>query len=314
MPGGPLDASRGLPDSGLGATGGILESPSRDPTAPHPRDKDDFRNTHHSSAEEVSLVRFVQRKTPVARRFSFLASRKVLRIELPCYPVYMRVDKKAATTMRREGKSYSEILKALKVPKATLSGWFGKANWSREVRKKLTAQATVASTERIRNLDRIRGRHLKRVYAEARDEARKEFAELKYNPLFIAGLMLYWGEGDKRTRGQVRLCNTDPELVRLFVFFLKNACQIPDEKIKGSVLIYPDLDPDTCVDYWSAKSGIAKNNFHACVTIQGRHKKRKLLHGVGNAMVLSTYFKEKILEWIRLLPHELMGKKYYESM
>ena len=226
----------------------------------------------------------------------------------------MRTDKTLAVKMRRQGKSYSEIHGVLRIPKATLSDWFSGADWSRDIRKKLTTAADIVSTERIRKLDQIRGEHLKKVYKEARREARKEFVELKYNPLFIAGLMLYGGEGDKRTRGQVRLCNTDPELVRLFVLFLKKVCQIPVEKIKGSVLIYPDLDADECTDYWSAKSGIPRNNFQKCVTIQGRHKKRKLSHGVGNAMVLSTYFKEKVLEWLRLLPRELMGKKYYASI
>ncbi len=84
---------------------------------------------------------------------------------------------------------------------------------------------------RIRELDRIRGLNLTRVYEEARSEARQEFEQLKYHPLFIAGLMLYWGEGDMRSRSQVRLINTDPEMIPLFVFFLRHVCLIPEKKL-----------------------------------------------------------------------------------
>ncbi|MBI5457662.1 hypothetical protein HY971_02980 [Candidatus Kaiserbacteria bacterium] len=226
----------------------------------------------------------------------------------------MRADKKAATTMRREGKSYSEILKALKIPKATLSGWFGKANWSQGVRKRLAKTATTLSTERLRELNQIRGNNLKNAYDEARREAREEFIELKYNPLFIAGLMLYWGEGDKVTRHNTRLTNTDPEMIRLFVFFLTRACRIPRKQIKASVLVYPDLNAAECLTYWSRNSALDKNSFTKCIRISGRHKTKRLPNGVCIIVVSSSYFKTKILEWMSLLPKELMDRKYYASM
>ncbi|OGG52447.1 hypothetical protein A3H16_03670 [Candidatus Kaiserbacteria bacterium RIFCSPLOWO2_12_FULL_53_8] len=226
----------------------------------------------------------------------------------------MREDKRAAFKLRKSGKSYRKIMAELQIPRATLSDWFSKVNWSRKLKAELARTAQVESTHHMIALDAIRGKRLARAYAQARREARVEFGALKYNPLFIAGVMLYWGEGDKRTRGQVRLANTDPELIRLFVFFLKNACRVPSERIGASVLIYPDLDPEGCREYWSTRSNIKIQNFHKCVTIRGRHKTRKLSYGVCSIFVLSTYFKEKILEWLRLMPHELMSRKYYASI
>ncbi len=226
----------------------------------------------------------------------------------------MRGDKKAATKMRRSGKSYAEILAALKIPKATLSDWFGQSDWSRDVRKKLTKTASTVSTVRLRELNQIRGKNLKDAYHEAREEAQNEFVELKYNPLFIAGLMLYWGEGDKVTRHNTRLTNTDPEMIRLFVFFLTHACQIPKERIKASVLVYPDLSTSRCLAYWSKASGVSSDNFTRCIAIRGRHKTKRLPNGVCIVVVSSSYFKTKILEWMSLLPKELMDRKYYASM
>lgn len=216
--------------------------------------------------------------------------------------------------MRKQGSSYNEIYERLKIPKATLSDWFSAEDWSIRVKKKLIEASKISSAVRIVKLDTIRGNHLKNVYEEAKREASLELASLKYNPLFIAGIMLYWGEGDKRTRGQVRLVNTEPEIIRLFVLFLTEVCRIPHEKIRASVTIYPDLNELECRKYWSDASGIPIESFTKCVTIQGRHKTRKLSYGMCNVLVLSTYFKIKLLEWLRLLPQELMGRAYYESM
>lgn len=226
----------------------------------------------------------------------------------------MRKDKEIATRMRRAGKSYQEIRRELKVPLSTLSDWFSKIDWSRDIAKKLAAQVQIQHTARIVKLDKIRGQHLARAYEEARNEAWKDLEILKYNPLFIAGLMLYWGEGDKATKSQVRLANTDPELIKLFVYFLKNVCNIPVGKIGVSILTYPDIDDKMNRQYWSEVSGIAPEKFIKSILIQGRHKTKRLGHGVCSVYVSSTYFKVKILEWMRLLPKELMNLRYYENI
>ncbi len=230
------------------------------------------------------------------------------------YYAHMRKDKNIATEMRMSGKSYAEIHTALKIPKATLSDWFSEIGWSKEVSKRLAAKVQIQHTARLIELDKIRGQHLARAYEEARREAREDLKILKYNPLFIAGLMLYWGEGDKATKSQVRLANTDPELIKFFVFFLKKVCNIPTGKIGVSILTYPDIDDKANRQYWSEVSGIAQEKFIRSILIQGRHKTKRLGHGVCSIYVSSTYFKVKMLEWLKLLPEELMNLRYYENI
>ena len=216
--------------------------------------------------------------------------------------------------MRRSGKSYNEIRSALKIPRATLSGWFSKVDWSNDIAKKLAVAVQKQHTVRIIELDKIRGTHLKRAYEEAREEARTDLFELRYNPLFIAGLMLYWGEGDKLTKYSTAITNTDPDLIRLYVFFLKNACRIPEDKIKAHVLIYPDLNEKTCRRYWAHESGVDLSHFTKSTTILGRHKTRRIKYGVCMIGISSTYFKVKMLEWLKLLSKELMNEAYYAKI
>ena len=226
----------------------------------------------------------------------------------------MRKDKDEAFQLRRTGKSYSEISASLKIPRATLSGWFGKEDWSEKIKQKLSKSMQQTHTVRLRELNQIRGSNLELVYNDARNEAREEFENLKYNPLFIAGLMLYWGEGDKVNPNGVKFTNTDAKMIKLYVFFLKNVCRVPLDKIKGQVLIYPDLDEPACRGFWSENSGLPIKNFTKTTVITGRHKTNRLANGICLVTVSSSYFKVKILEWIGLFAGELMNRRYYENI
>ncbi len=226
----------------------------------------------------------------------------------------MRKDRKAAIELRKAGKSYKQIRAELNIPLATLSDWFRDVDWSGEVKRRLQEESKKGNSVRLKELNRVRGEHLERVYEEAREEARKELETLKYNPAFISGIMLYWGEGDKLTKHITRLSNSDPELIRFYVDFLRKTCRIPEAKIRVQLLIYPDIEEESNRRFWSFASGLDLNHFTKSILIQGRHETKRLRYGVCTVLVSSTYFKVKMLEWLRLLPKELMNKAYYESI
>jgi predicted transcriptional regulator len=223
----------------------------------------------------------------------------------------MRKDKKEALQLRSLGKSYSEIKNILGVPKSTLSDWLRKTQWSKKIKRILAEKAQEKNTIRLRNLNKIRGEHLARLYREARNEAREEFEYFKLYPTFISGIALYWGEGDKLSRHLIRIGNIDPLMIRIFVEFLCEVCGIPKKAIRAYVLLYPDLDPNKCKDFWIKKSGLSAENFNKCVVIRGRHKTRRIPYGVCYVSVSSTYLKEKMRIWLTLLPKELVKKSYY---
>ena len=223
----------------------------------------------------------------------------------------MRTDKQIVLNLRKSGKSYNEIRSKLKISKSTLSEWLKPYKWSREIATSLNKKYQSQNRIRIVYLNKIRGIHLEKVYKEARVEAAAEFNNLKYHPLFIAGIVAYWGEGDKLSRNNVRLANTDSIMIKLFFTFLIHVCQIPKEKIKAWILIYPDLNGDDCRNFWSTNTGIPLGNFTKNITIQGRQKIRHLHHGVCYIGVSSRYFKQKMLVWLEMLPKQLLNRSYY---
>ena len=226
----------------------------------------------------------------------------------------MRKDKKEVLQLRRSGKSYNEIRDLLGMPKSTLSNWLCKIQWSSKIKNILAEKALRENTIRLRSLNKIRGEHLIKLYREARKEAKEEFEYFKFHPIFITGIAIYWGEGNKTSRHMIRVGNVDPLMIKLFVKFLREICGIPKKEIRAYLLLYPDLDLDECKNFWIKQSGLSNKNFNKCVVIQGRHKTRRIRYGVCNIGVSSTYLKEKILSWLTLLPKELIKGEYYSRV
>jgi hypothetical protein len=222
----------------------------------------------------------------------------------------MRKDKEEIFRLRKSGKSYQEIHIEMGVPRSTLSEWFGSQNWSKDISRELIKKAQKGHVVRIQELNRVRGENLKKLYQQAEKEAEEDFSTLKYHPLFIAGLMIYWGEGNKASPYRVGIANTEPRMIKLFVHFLRTVCSMDLSKINAWILIYPDLNVDECMKYWVENSGLGKDSFHKTMAIVGKHKTRKLSYGVCSVGVSSAYLKRKIMKWIELLSEDLVQENY----
>ena len=224
----------------------------------------------------------------------------------------MRKDKEKALKLRKEGKSYREIKNALSVPVSTLSDWLSPFDWSKNIVRALSDESAKNGGIHLKKLNAIRGGHLENAYKQAEIEAKGEFERLKYHPLFIAGMMLYWGEGDKVSKNFVRITNTDPAIIKIFANFLFDICQIDKKRVACSLLLYPDLVDDVCKKYWIENSGLYGLHFHKSQVIEGKHKTNRLRYGVCTLTISSTYFKKKITTWTRLFSEELLSSEYYK--
>lgn len=219
----------------------------------------------------------------------------------------MRKDKETAIELRRQNKSYKSISRELNIPLGTLAGWFKKELWSQEIRNKLGIEQSLSFPKRLQAMIKANKERWSKIHQNYREQAKNEFVTLKNNPLFIAGLMLYWGEGDKRSKNsQVKLANTDPAMIRIFYSFLKDVIAVPTEKIHIWLLLYPDLLDNVQKNFWSKATGVPLSQFKNSIYIQGRHPTKRLSYGVCNIYVSSREFKEKIMTWIDLCQKTLI--------
>ncbi len=216
----------------------------------------------------------------------------------------MRKDKVKAYELRRKEKSYSEISRALNVSKSTLAGWFKNEEWSQGIRDKLGALHSLSYPKKLAAIQKANKARWAKAHQSYRDAGEKEFKSLKNNPLFIAGIMLYWGEGDKTIKGpngsRVKLSNTDPQMIRVFYLFLKDVLNIPLDKISIWLLLYPDLIDAMQKNFWSKATSVPLNRFKNSIYIQGKHPTKRLSYGVCNIYVSSRELKEKMMVWLDL--------------
>lgn len=210
----------------------------------------------------------------------------------------MRHDQPKAFELRKQGKTYREIEKLLGVSRSTLCDWFKNEEWSKHIKKSNTDKHIKISTEHLRKMNEGRQIILDKKYKNIEEEAEKEFEIYKNDPLFMAGLMLYAGEGDKLTKGVIRLANTDFFIHKVFLNFTEKFIKIKRENIKISILLYPDLNIEKCKIKWSEELNVPINNFHKPQIIQGRSKTKRLHFGVGSIIISNSFLKRKLLRWI----------------
>jgi hypothetical protein len=88
--------------------------------------------------------------------------------------------------------------------------------------------------------------------------------------LFGMGIGLYWGEGTKANKHAVRLGNTDPALLGVFLDFLIRFYRIRQVDCRFGLQIFTDMDPSKALDFWSKKLKIHKRQFYKpTITISG---------------------------------------------
>ena len=222
----------------------------------------------------------------------------------------MRNDKHLAIKLRKQGKSYNKISKELDIPKSTLADWFSNANWSIGIKKELIRKANYITRKRLVLINKRRRLMWEEWREKAREQARRDFIKLKSNPLFIAGIMIYWGEGDGNIKnGIVRMSNTAPEMIKIFSLFLKKICLVPKEKIKAAMILYPDLSEDKCKNFWSLISDIPEKQFIKTQFIKGKHPTKRLTSGICIIYTSSRQLKEKMLVWIELFHKQFPLKR-----
>ncbi len=156
--------------------------------------------------------------------------------------------------------------------------------------------ALAKSVVRLQTLNRARSDILAAHYAQAEQEAMAELATHLHEPLFVAGVVAYWGEGDKLHKNHVRLTNTDPEMLSMFVNFLYKYGKFDRDDLRLALFIYEDLDIELCKQYWTNKTGITR--VHKPQILPSRDKQRRLAYGTATVIVMNTYFKKKLLLWI----------------
>ena len=228
------------------------------------------------------------------------------------YLQLMRSDRNSALKFRLKGRSYNEIVRLLGVPKSTLSGWFTDLELPESARVRIAKRVYAGSVKALvkRNANQTQLAELKA--RRIRESSKKEVGKLSKTELSLIGTALYWAEGYKRPilkNGKVKtyhpvcLSNSDPALVRTYMRFLREVCQVSDEKISADVRIYQHQNEAYLLDFWSKVTGLPFGRFkkfYYGISLSSQHKRpfNILPYGTVQIRVNSTELYHKIMGWI----------------
>lgn len=216
-----------------------------------------------------------------------------------------RLDRQKALRMRKQGKSYGQIKKELGVSKSTLSVWLRNYPLSNERIRAL--QHGDARIEKFRQTMREKVEKRLLLYYE---QENKNWLPLSKRELFIAGLFLYWGEGNKANRNTVGVYNTDPTLIKFALRWFTECLEIPASKIRVRLHLYSDMNIEGTTAYWQHLLSLPRSSFgkpYIKKTTRAALDHKGFGHGTCGIVAYNTIVKEKILMAIKAITESIVN-------
>jgi transcriptional regulator with XRE-family HTH domain len=140
-------------------------------------------------------------------------------------------ERKRARELRQEGWAIHEIAKELKIRKETVSKWLRDIELTEDMKAKMKERNPHwESQQKGAQVNKEKAYELRINYQEA---GRNKAQEGSF--LHLIGSMLYWAEGAK-DRTALRFINTDANMLKLFMRFLREEMNVEDEFIGLQVL------------------------------------------------------------------------------
>lgn len=195
-----------------------------------------------------------------------------------------------AIDMRKKGLSILEISKIIGKSKSTISTWTRGVTLTPEQKSLLLKRDNSERAFAISNNCKLRREKYQNIGKE----------KIKQNePLYIAGCMLYWGEGAK----SINICNlTNCELPMLILFkkFLKTYFDIPDSLLTIRINAYTDLHSQEEIEnYWLNGLNLPKSCLRKTIINNlpksSKNTARKLEYGTCRLLVTRTEVVQEIL-------------------
>jgi hypothetical protein len=215
-------------------------------------------------------------------------------------------DREEAISLRKQEMSYSQIKKILGVSKSTLSGWLKNYPLSKE----RISQLSWKNERRIeRYRETMKAKKEKRLGEFYLQEKSKIFP-LNARDFFIAGLFLYWGEGNKTHASAVSVSNTDPSVINFYIDWVINYLNVPKEKINIQLHLYNDMDISREIKFWVDKLNVPKSQFSKPYIKKSSsiriNQKGGFGHGTCNARIGNARLNEKILMGIKAISDQYL--------
>jgi transcriptional regulator with XRE-family HTH domain len=204
-------------------------------------------------------------------------------------------ERELARQLRAEqGASIKEIARMTGAAQSSISRWVRDIELTDEQRAVLIRRAAdgLVKGQTMNAALRREARWL--AQEEGRVVARRR------DPMFVAGCMLYWAEGG-RARNQLKFTNSDPEMVRFFVTFLRTHFNVADADIRITCNLFADhLEQQRQIEqFWLNVASLPRESLcRSTVNTYSKYSKKKrrnrLPYGTCRVSVSKTQITQSV--------------------
>jgi len=196
--------------------------------------------------------------------------------------------KEKAFELRLLGQSYSSIRETLGLKsKGTLSCWFKDLVLTEKARVLLEKNNQLAQDRGLFSFNAKRTKAIGLENKSFEKEGSRLIKKFNLNDLFIIGIILYWAEGTKSEKSKdcLSFSNSDPDMIAGFTKFLIKFMNIPKDKIRGGIHLYPNSNINQARKYWSKITSIPEKKFYIVtqlsISSQRKRPYNKLPYGTA---------------------------------
>jgi transposase-like protein len=203
---------------------------------------------------------------------------------------------RARRLRKEEGLAVKEIARIVGVSVSSVSLWVRDVPLTAEQEAALDARnparngqrrGTVNNSRRCRSLREAAQQHGRQLARQA-------------DPVHVQGCMLYWAEGTKH-RNTAQLVNSDADLIRAFLGFLRSSYDVTDDRVALVVNCFlgNDLTLEQIQSWWLARLSLPPSCLRKAVvnrpsSASKRRKGHVLPYGTARISVYSTFVVQSI--------------------
>lgn len=127
----------------------------------------------------------------------------------------------------------------------------------------------------------------------------KELETQDERDLFRLAIGLYIGEGKKKDAQQVSLANTEPRVIKVFLRFLREICNVNEEELWAWINIFDDCALERAQEFWEEVTSLPRSQFYKPMVRRrrGGTYTQLSLYGTLTAGVNNTRLHKIVLHW-----------------
>lgn len=213
-----------------------------------------------------------------------------------------------AIDMRKQGRSYKEIMAKVPVSKGTLSNWLSNVPLTKREAKYLEERSQILQDNgRLKAALKNRARNESRRDL-IRTKAKIDFEKHKDDPYFILGVSLYWAEGAKKN-DYFSFINSDVAMMRIMIDWTAKYLKIEPVDCKYRLYIHEPYKNENCERFWSRKCAIPASQFQQTIYKPTPHvvKKNVDYKGCLRMTVMGVHYLITIKTWQNCLSEYYIG-------